>query len=66
MAKKEKRFKIKEEEGIGFGAIHIIVDTVTGVNYVAVGGVNPTGITPLLDNDGKVVIDPAETANSYR
>lgn len=57
MAKKEKRFKVKEEEGLGFGAIQIIVDRVTGVNYVAVGGVNPTGITPLLDQDGRIVID---------
>jgi len=66
MAKKVKRFKVKEEEGLGFGAIQIIVDTVTGVNYVAVGGVNPTGITPLLDKDGKIVIDHPGVSDSYR
>ncbi len=46
---KEKRFKEKSNEGFGMGAIQIIVDTVTGVNYIVTIGASPSGITPLLD-----------------
>ncbi|MDO5084914.1 MAG: DUF6440 family protein [Erysipelotrichaceae bacterium] len=56
--KKEKRFKKKSVEGIGFGEIQIVVDTVTGVNYlVVITGAAPSGITPLLDEYGNVVVD---------
>lgn len=55
--KKEKRFKVKSEENVGFGALQIIVDTQTGVNYILVVGGGMTGITPLLDSDGDVVVD---------
>ncbi len=53
--KKAKRFVIKEEQDLGMGAVRIIVDTVTGVNYLG-SGISP-GITPLLDSSGNVVID---------
>lgn len=55
--KKQKRFIIKEEQSLGFGAISIVVDTKTGVNYLASGGAEFKGITPLLDAEGKVVVD---------
>ena len=55
--KKEKRFIVKEEQGIQFGDIQIVVDTVTGVNYLMTVGSGPSGITPLLDENGNVVID---------
>ena len=55
--KKEKRFIVKEEQGIQLGAIQIVVDTVTGVNYLMTVGSGPLGITPLLDENGNVVID---------
>ena len=55
--KKEKRFIIKEEQSIGFGALYIIVDTQTGVNYLTTFGNGLNGMTPLLDSDGKVVVD---------
>lgn len=55
--KKEKRFKEKSGEGFGMGAIQIVVDTVTGVNYIVTTGAAPSGITPLLDKKGNVVID---------
>lgn len=56
--KKEKRFEIKEEQGIGFyGSIQIVVDRVTGVNYILSTGESISGITPLLDENGNVVID---------
>lgn len=52
--KKSKRFVIKEEQALSMSAIYIIVDTITGVNYLN----SSTGITPLLDNQGNVIIDP--------
>lgn len=55
--KKEKRFVIKEEQSLGFGAIYIVVDTITGVNYLTTVGTGMNGMTPLLDSDGKVVIN---------
>lgn len=55
--KKEKRFIIKEEQALVFGAVYIVVDTKTGVNYIMTAGTGPSGVTPLLDSDGNVVID---------
>lgn len=55
--KKGKRFIVKEEQGLLFGAVYIVVDTNTGVNYLMTVGSGPSGMTPLLDSDGKVVID---------
>ena len=59
MAKKEKRFVIKEQQDLGFGAMYVLADTRTGVNYLATVGLAVSGITPLLDADGNVVIDSA-------
>ena len=55
--KKEKRFVIKEEQSLGFGAVYIVVDTQTGVNYLTTVGTGLNGMTPLLGSDGKVVVD---------
>ena len=56
--KKEKRFRVKEMESYsGSGTIRIIVDTKTGVNYIMTEGVGGSSITPLLDNNGKVMIE---------
>lgn len=55
--KKQKRFIIKEQQALLFGAVYIVVDTHTGVNYLMTVGDGPSGMTPLLDSDGKVVID---------
>ncbi len=57
--KKPDRFVIKENQGLGAGMLYVVVDTQTGVNYLAVGGLTPSYITPLLDADGNVVVDPA-------
>ena len=57
---KEKRFKITEQEVIGLTSIKIIVDTVTGVNYLQVG---EGSVTPLLDANGYVVIDTIVVAD---
>ena len=59
---KTKRFIIKEEQGIAGGVMHVIVDAQTGVNYVCASAIGPPqGITPLLDKEGNVVIDPVES-----
>lgn len=55
--KKEKRFIIKEEQSLGFGAIYIVLDTHTEVNYLMTVGTGQNRVTPLLDSDGKVLID---------
>nr|WP_242191329.1 DUF6440 family protein [Enterococcus faecalis] len=50
---KKERFK-KESESLTQSRYKIVVDTVTGVNYLE----SPRGgITPLLDETGKVCID---------
>ena len=56
--KKEKRFQLKEKlQDISIGAYSIVVDTLTGVNYLVMDGITAFGITPLLDENGNVVID---------
>ena len=59
MAKKEKRFVIREEQSFYLGALMVVVDTATGVNYLVTYGSGASGITPLLDANGNVVIDSA-------
>ena len=54
MAKKEERFvKIYSEN---LGAEVILVDKVTGVNYLFVQSGYAGGLTPLLNRDGTPVI----------
>ena len=55
--KKEKRFIVKHEEGFEGGKLVIAVDTKTGVNYISTVGMGPSGLTPLLDEKGQIVID---------
>ena len=54
MAKKEERFVRIHSENIG--GEQIIVDKVTGVNYLFVTSGYAGGLTVLLDRDGKPVI----------
>ena len=58
MRDKKKRFVVKEEQSLGFGAVQIVVDTETGVNYLLTIDTGVSGLTPLLDRNGAVVIDP--------
>ena len=54
MAKKEERFvKIYSEN---LGSEMILVDKVTGVNYLFVQSGYAGGLTPLLNRDGTPVI----------
>jgi len=59
--KTEKRFKKVYSDSSLFGAeCTIIVDTQTGVNYLSVHDSYGTGITPLLDSDGKPIVTKTE------
>jgi hypothetical protein len=55
--KKEKRFSVSQDEILPTGTIaSIIVDNETGVHYILVNSTYGTGITPLLDDSGKVIV----------
>lgn len=57
---KPKRFVVKETHTTeGFCSLSVICDMATGVHYLAASGDNFTfsSITPLLDENGKVIID---------
>ena len=56
MAKKEERFIQIQSEN--FGGQIILVDKVTGVNYLFVQSGYAGGLTPLLNRDGTPVITP--------
>ena len=51
-----KRFEVKNTQGV-FSTGKIIVDTKTGVNYLFWQEGYAGGLTPLLDREGKVVVD---------
>ena len=56
MAKKDERFiKVHSE---AMGGRMILVDKVTGVNYLFVSVGYGGGLTPLLDREGKPIISP--------
>lgn len=54
---KKKRFTVKEEQSYGLGYISVVVDSETGVNYMLVGSGSSINITPLLDSNGKIIVD---------
>ena len=59
MAKKDERFVIAHQEGSilsDIGERMILVDKVTGVNYLWLKAGSAAGITPLLNADGKPVV----------
>ncbi len=56
----EKRFENVENQGGFITSFSIWVDKETGVNYLIVTSGQGTGVTPLLDRYGKVVISPVE------
>ncbi|MEF9920045.1 MAG: DUF6440 family protein [Erysipelotrichaceae bacterium] len=60
MAKNE-RFVTISTEGSGLGIKKIIyVDTLTRVQYLYIDGVNGGGLTPLLNAEGKPIIDSSK------
>ena len=52
-----RRFIVSEKEGFSEGA-RVIVDTQTGVQYLLAWWMNVAGVSPLLDADGKPLLDP--------
>ena len=56
MAKKEERFIQVHSEN--FGGQVILVDKMTGVNYLFVQSGYAGGLTPLLNRDGTPVVTP--------
>ena len=56
MAKKEERFVVIHSENMG--CEKILVDKVTGVNYLFVQSGYAGGLTVLLNRDGTPVISP--------
>lgn len=56
MAKKEERFIKVHSENLGSELI--LVDKVTGVNYLFVSQGYAGGLTPLLNPDGTPVVTP--------
>ena len=63
MAKKESRFTVVHKDGSQLseeGVRQIVVDKETGVNYLAWKSGYAGGITPLLDENGKVIITKEE------
>ena len=59
MAKKEERFvKVYSEN---FESEIVLVDRLTGVNYLFVSRGYAGGLTPLLDRNGNVVVSPITT-----
>jgi hypothetical protein len=57
---KDKRFVEKKSESLTLLGYKIVVDTVTGVNYLETP---KGGITPLLDKNGKICIDKKKSIN---
>lgn len=55
---KDSRFYIKSDEKIlTLGRITVFVDRETGVNYIHSWVGTGSGLTPLLDKNGKVIVD---------
>ena len=60
MAFKTDRFKTIYNQGTH---VEILVDRMTGINYMFVKGIYQGGLTVLLDKDGKPVVSPEYIVN---
>ena len=56
---KEKRFEVVFSQGT-MDVVRILVDQVTGVNYLQACNGYAGGLTHLLDREGKPVISPVK------
>lgn len=58
MTKNDNRFiqVFKEDSGLFGTESSLVVDIVTGVTYLIIRSLYGSGVTPLLDKDGKPVI----------
>ena len=67
MAKKENRFEMVLKDGSQLkeeGICQILVDRETGVHYLAWKSGYAGGITPLLDEEGHVVVRKDDVENN--
>ena len=60
MEKTGNRFVIYKEKISLEKSVTILLDSQTGVHYLAYQDGYAGGLTPLLDQDGKVVVVPVE------
>ena len=51
----ERRFEVAHKEGMLTQA-KIVVDKLTGVNYLFIAEGSAGGLTPLLDKDGNTIV----------
>ncbi|MGD6816636.1 DUF6440 family protein [Metabacillus sp. 84] len=59
-SKKEKRFEERHVQNSQQGLIYIWVDRETGVNYLYTWNSQGCALTPLLDENGNVIVEPVE------
>lgn len=57
---KEKRFTEELIQHYQYGIIHVLVDTHTGVHYLHTWSPQGCGLTPLLDENGQVLVASVE------
>ncbi|MBR0090642.1 MAG: hypothetical protein IJP92_02975 [Lachnospiraceae bacterium] len=72
MKKKQKRFRVVYTQGgwLGFagfsgGCVKIVVDQITGVHYLVGDGLTVGGITPLLDDQGKPIVENLKKKSNH-
>ena len=56
--KRKERFTVKSTESFRGGDLSVLVDGQTGVQYLAFVGMGCSSIIPLLDRDGKPLVEP--------
>lgn len=61
--KKKERFAVKSKEALQGGDLAVLVDKQTGVNYLSFVGLSGSTITPLLDRDGRPLVDKLPIEN---
>lgn len=57
MENNKERVIIKEKYRLEYNNVRILVDTKTGVNYLSVFTGAGVSVTPLLDENGHVIVD---------
>ena len=56
--KRKERFTVKSSESFRRGDLSVLVDGQTGVQYLAFVGMGCSNLIPLLDRDGKPLVEP--------
>lgn len=54
--RKEQRFVIQDRQSFPGGTLWVVIDTQNGVNYLISGGMGLSGMMPLVDEKGKVMV----------